>query len=68
LEDFGAGNVTVGSNKTASEHFFYPAAAAVDKDGKVKLSLTLKTSESIRTKADSANDAERAELNVMVNG
>ena len=68
LEDFGAGNVTVGSNKTASEHFFYPAAAAVDKDGKVKLSLTLKTSESIRTKADSANDAERAELNVMING
>ncbi|OIK19829.1 cellulose biosynthesis cyclic di-GMP-binding regulatory protein BcsB [Bacillus amyloliquefaciens] len=69
LDDFGAGNVTVGSNKTASEHFFYPAAAAVDKDGQVKLSLTLKTSESVRTKTDSkVDDAERAELNVMVNG
>ncbi len=68
LDDFGAGNVTVGSNKTASEHFFYPAAAAVDKDGKVKFSLTLKTSEAVRTKADSGDDAEKAELNVMVNG
>ncbi|KXZ12592.1 hypothetical protein AXI59_05750 [Bacillus nakamurai] len=67
LEDFGAGDVTVGSNKTSSEHFFYPALAVVDKDGKAKLSLKLKTSEAIQTKVDDSG-SEKAELNVMING
>ncbi|MBT2573182.1 cellulose biosynthesis cyclic di-GMP-binding regulatory protein BcsB [Bacillus sp. ISL-51] len=67
LEDFGAGDVTVGSNKTSSEHFFYPALAVVDKDGQIKLSLKLKTSEAVQTKADDSG-SEKAELNVMING
>lgn len=67
LEDFGAGNVTVSSNKTASEHFFYPAMAVVDKDGQAKLSLQLKTSEAVQTKLDDSG-SEKAELNVMING
>jgi len=69
LEDFGAGDLTIGSGQTSSEHFYYPAPALLDKNQPAKLSLTVKKSETIQKQAGQ-NDlsAEQAELKVMING
>lgn len=69
LEDFGAGDLTIGSGQTSSEHFYYPAPALLDKNQAAKLSLTMKKSETIQKQAGQ-NDlsAEQAELKVMING
>lgn len=69
LEDFGAGDLTIGAEQTSSEHYYYPAPAILDKDQSAKLSLALKKSKTIQ-KLTSQSDlsAEEAELKVMING
>ncbi|MGV2516421.1 UNVERIFIED_CONTAM: hypothetical protein FO517_20840, partial [Bacillus subtilis] len=42
LENFGAGDLTIGSDKTSSAHNFYPSSAALDQNQSAKLSLKLK--------------------------
>ncbi|MFS0655920.1 cellulose biosynthesis cyclic di-GMP-binding regulatory protein BcsB [Bacillus sp. 179-C3.3 HS] len=58
LKDFGADNVTVGANKTTSNHYYYPRALIVHQKSGAKLNLVLK-------KSDTASKAER--LTVMIN-
>lgn len=69
LEDFGTGDLTIGSGQTSSEHFYYPAPALLDKNQPAKLSLTMKKSETIQKQAGQSElAAEQAELKVMING
>lgn len=58
LKDFGGDDVTVGTKKTASDHFYYPKALIANQKSGAKLNLTFK-------KSDTANKAER--LTVMIN-
>ncbi len=69
LEDFGAGDLTIGSGQTSSEHFYYPAPALLDKNQPAKLSLAMKKSKTIQKQAGQSDlAAEQAELKVMING
>ncbi|GLF91862.1 hypothetical protein Saga11_31210 [Bacillus safensis] len=58
LKDFGGDDVTVGTKKTASDHFYYPKALISNQKSGAKLNLSFK-------KSDTANKAER--LTVMIN-
>ncbi|PCK23110.1 regulator [Bacillus pumilus] len=58
LKDFGGDDVTVGTKKTASDHYYYPKALIANQKSGAKLNLSLK-------KSDAANKAER--LTVMIN-
>ncbi|WP_026589363.1 cellulose biosynthesis cyclic di-GMP-binding regulatory protein BcsB [Bacillus sp. NSP9.1] len=69
LEDFGAGDLTIGSDQTSSEHYYYPAPAILDKTQSAKLSLVLKKSKTIEKSADQSDmSAKKAELKIMING
>ncbi|MDR4251443.1 MULTISPECIES: cellulose biosynthesis cyclic di-GMP-binding regulatory protein BcsB [Bacillus] len=58
LIDFGGDDVTVGTKKTASDHYYYPKALIAQQKSGAKLNLSFK-------KSDPANKAER--LTVMIN-
>lgn len=58
LKDFGGDDVTVGTKKTASDHYYYPKALIANPKSGAKLNLSFK-------KSDSTNKAER--LTVMIN-
>ncbi|MGV2911477.1 cellulose biosynthesis cyclic di-GMP-binding regulatory protein BcsB [Bacillus sp. JNUCC-24] len=58
LKDFGGDDVTVGTKKTASDHYYYPKALIANQKSGAKLNLSFK-------KSDIANKAER--LTVMIN-
>jgi len=58
LKDFGGEDVTVGTKKTASDHYYYPKALIANQKSGAKLNLSFK-------KSDTANKAER--LTVMIN-
>ncbi len=69
LENFGAGDITIGADKTSSAHYFYPASAVLDENQSAKLSLKLKKSETIQASTDESESASQAsELKVMING
>ncbi|MDL2031259.1 cellulose biosynthesis cyclic di-GMP-binding regulatory protein BcsB [Bacillus subtilis] len=69
LENFGAGDITIGADKTSSAHYFYPASAVLDENQSVKLSLKLKKSETIQAStAENESASQAAELKVMING
>ncbi|WP_163117840.1 cellulose biosynthesis cyclic di-GMP-binding regulatory protein BcsB [Bacillus sp. FSL K6-1560] len=69
LEDFGAGDITIGADKTSSAHYFYPASAVLDENQLAKLSLKLKKSETIQAStAENESASQAAELKVMING
>ena len=69
LEDFGAGDITIGADKTSSAHYFYPASAVLDENQSAKLSLKLKKSETIQASAtENESASQAAELKVMING
>ncbi|MDO3654523.1 cellulose biosynthesis cyclic di-GMP-binding regulatory protein BcsB [Bacillus subtilis] len=69
LEDFGAGDITIGADKTSSAHYFYPASAVLDENQLAKLSLKLKKSETIQAStAEKESVSQAAELKVMING
>lgn len=57
LENFGAGDITIGADKTSSAHYFYPASAVLDENQSAKLSLKLKKSETIQ--ASTAENEDR---------
>ncbi|MCY7873798.1 cellulose biosynthesis cyclic di-GMP-binding regulatory protein BcsB [Bacillus spizizenii] len=69
LENFGAGDITIGSDKTSSAHYFYPASAVLDQNQSAKLSLKLKKSETIQAlTAENESVSQAAELKIMING
>ncbi|MFX5500266.1 hypothetical protein BS11774_08330 [Bacillus subtilis] len=69
LENFGAGDTTIGADKTSSAHYFYPASAVLDENQSAKLSLKLKKSETIQASAaENESASQAAELKVMING
>lgn len=69
LENFGAGDITIGADKTSSAHYFYPASAVLDENQSAKLSLKLKKSETIQAStAEKESASQAAELKVMING
>ncbi|MGO5676189.1 cellulose biosynthesis cyclic di-GMP-binding regulatory protein BcsB [Bacillus subtilis] len=69
LENFGAGDITIGADKTSSAHYFYPASAVLDENQLAKLSLKLKKSETIQAStAENESASQAAELKVMING
>lgn len=69
LESFGAGDITIGADKTSSAHYFYPASAVLDENQSAKLSLKLKKSETIQAStAENESASQAAELKVMING
>lgn len=69
LENFGAGDITIGADKTSSAHYFYPASAVLDENQSAKLSLKLKKSETIQAStAENESASQAAELKVMING
>ncbi len=69
LENFGAGDITIGADKTSSAHYFYPASAVLDENQSAKLSLKLKKSETIQAlAAENESASQAAELKVMING
>ncbi|UHH07111.1 cellulose biosynthesis cyclic di-GMP-binding regulatory protein BcsB [Bacillus subtilis] len=69
LENFGAGDITIGADKTSSVHYFYPASAVLDENQLAKLSLKLKKSETIQAStAENESVSQAAELKVMING
>ncbi|MGG5774120.1 cellulose biosynthesis cyclic di-GMP-binding regulatory protein BcsB [Bacillus subtilis] len=69
LENFGAGDITIGADKTSSAHYFYPASAVLDENQSAKLSLKLKKSETIQVSAaENESASQAAELKVMING
>ncbi|AXC51755.1 hypothetical protein DQ231_02340 [Bacillus spizizenii] len=69
LENFGAGDITIGADKTSSAHYFYPASAVLDENQLAKLSLKLKKSETIQAStAEKESVSQAAELKVMING
>ncbi|MEK4399196.1 MULTISPECIES: cellulose biosynthesis cyclic di-GMP-binding regulatory protein BcsB [Bacillus] len=68
LENFGAGDITIGADKTSSAHYFYPASAVLDENQLAKLSLKLKKSETIQAStAENESASQAAELKVMIN-
>lgn len=69
LENFGAGDITIGADKTSSAHYFYPASAVLDQNQSAKLSLKLKKSETIQAlTAENESVSQAAELKIMING
>ncbi|MER3125414.1 cellulose biosynthesis cyclic di-GMP-binding regulatory protein BcsB [Bacillus pumilus] len=58
LKDFGADDVTVGTKKTSSDHYYYAKALIGSQKSGAKLNLSFK-------KSEQANKAER--LTVMIN-
>ncbi len=69
LENFGAGDITIGADKTSSAHYFYPASSVLDENQSAKLSLKLKKSETIQAStAENESASQAAELKVMING
>lgn len=69
LENFGAGDITIGADKTSSAYYFYPASAVLDENQSAKLSLKLKKSETIQASAtENESASQAAELKVMING
>ncbi|MBD3859949.1 cellulose biosynthesis cyclic di-GMP-binding regulatory protein BcsB [Bacillus sp. 28A-2] len=58
LKDFGGDDITVGTKKTTSDHYYYPKALIANQKSGAKLNLSFK-------KSDAANKAER--LSVMIN-
>ncbi|MGG1882483.1 cellulose biosynthesis cyclic di-GMP-binding regulatory protein BcsB [Bacillus safensis] len=58
LTDFGGEDVTVGTKKTSSEHYYYPKALIANQKSGAKLNLSFK-------KSNTANKSER--LTVMMN-
>lgn len=69
LENFGAGDITIGADKTSSAHYFYPASAVLDENQSAKLSLKLKKSETIQAStAENESASQAAELKVVING
>lgn len=69
LENFGAGDITIGADKTSSAHYFYPDSAVLDENQSAKLSLKLKKSETIQAStAENESASQAAELKVMING
>ncbi|MGK9164157.1 cellulose biosynthesis cyclic di-GMP-binding regulatory protein BcsB [Bacillus subtilis] len=69
LENLGAGDITIGADKTSSAHYFYPASAVLDENQSAKLSLKLKKSETIQASAaENESASQAAELKVMING
>ncbi|MFD3197536.1 cellulose biosynthesis cyclic di-GMP-binding regulatory protein BcsB [Bacillus sp. LR_5] len=69
LENFGAGDITIGADKTSSAHYFYPTSAVLDENQSAKLSLKLKKSETIQAStAENESASQAAELKVMING
>lgn len=69
LENFGAGDITIGADKTSSAHYFYPASAVLDENQLAKLSLKLKKSETIQAStAENESASQAAELKVTING
>nr|WGD86204.1 cellulose biosynthesis cyclic di-GMP-binding regulatory protein BcsB [Bacillus subtilis] len=67
LENFGAGDITIGADKTSSAHYFYPASAVLDENQSAKLSLKLKKSETIQAStAENESASQAAELKVMI--
>ncbi|QFY87387.1 hypothetical protein D0819_19380 [Bacillus subtilis] len=69
LENFGAGDITIGADKTSSAHYFYPASAVLDENQLAKLSLKLKKSETIQAStAENESASQAVELKVMING
>ncbi|MGF9983420.1 cellulose biosynthesis cyclic di-GMP-binding regulatory protein BcsB [Bacillus subtilis] len=69
LENLGAGDITIGADKTSSAHYFYPASAVLDENQLAKLSLKLKKSETIQAStAENESASQAAELKVMING
>ncbi|MCY9374438.1 cellulose biosynthesis cyclic di-GMP-binding regulatory protein BcsB [Bacillus sp. T17B1] len=69
LENFGADDITIGSDKTSSAHYFYPVSAVLDQNQSAKLSLKLKKSETIQAlTAENESVSQAAELKIMING
>ncbi|MGY5386029.1 cellulose biosynthesis cyclic di-GMP-binding regulatory protein BcsB [Bacillus spizizenii] len=69
LENFGAGDITIGADKTSSAHYFYPASAVLDQNQSAKLSLKLKKSETIQAlTAENESVSQAEELKIMING
>ncbi len=59
LKDFGGGDVTVGTNKTASDHYYYPKALLANQKSGAKLNLSFKKSDTAASKTK--------RLTVMIN-
>lgn len=59
LEDFGGDDVTVGTNKTASDHYYYPKALLANQKSGAKLNLSFKKSDTAASKTE--------RLTVMIN-
>lgn len=59
LKDFGGDDVTVGTNKTASDHYYYPKALLANQKSGAKLNLSFKKSETAASKTE--------RLTVMIN-
>lgn len=59
LKDFGGDDVTVGTNKTASDHYYYPKALLANQKPGAKLNLSFKKSDTAASKTE--------RLTVMIN-
>lgn len=59
LKDFGGDDVTVGTNKTASDHYYYPKALLANQKSGAKLNLSFKKSDTVASKTE--------RLTVMIN-
>lgn len=59
LKDFGGDDVTVGTNKTASDHYYYPKALITNQKSGAKLNLSFKKSDTAASKTE--------RLTVMIN-
>lgn len=59
LKDFGGDDVTVGTNKTASDHYYYPKALIANQKSGAKLNLSFKKSDTAASKTE--------RLTVMIN-
>lgn len=59
LKDFGGEDVTVGTNKTASDHYYYPKALLANQKSGAKLNLSFKKSDTAASKTE--------RLTVMIN-
>ncbi|MGP3739874.1 hypothetical protein ACTWKB_15550 [Bacillus sp. 4A_MP2] len=59
MKDFGGDDVTVGTNKTASDHYYYPKALLANQKSGAKLNLSFKKSDTAASKTE--------RLTVMIN-
>lgn len=59
LKDFGGDDVTVGTNKTVSDHYYYPKALLANQKSGAKLNLSFKKSDTAASKTE--------RLTVMIN-